>query len=104
MKIKGGVKLLGLQPQMIICCMVIEQILESYGQELVITSGSDGKHASKKSRHYAGFAIDIRHRDIGSDEDKIKCAEAMRKALGSEYYVLTESTHYHCQYNGSANV
>lgn len=100
MRIKQGVSLKGLQPQMVLASQIAEPILERFGQEGVITSGSEGVH-SKNSKHYIGLALDFRHRDMASEADKRRAVRELQKALDAEYYVRYESTHIHVQYNGS---
>lgn len=99
MKIKKGVRIIGLKPEMNLCLMIIEPITEKYGQELVITSGTEGKH-SPTSRHYLGYGVDIRCRDI----PKPQIPEAvidMQESLGAEFFVLFEGNHIHIQFNGT---
>ena len=99
MKIKTGVKVSGIQPEMTLALMVIHGILMSHGQELVITSVKEGPH-SKRSRHYIGYAVDVRSRDI--EPDSIPLVESqMQSALGAEYFVQFERNHFHIQFNGS---
>ncbi len=97
MKIKKGVRVGGLQPEMLLAIAIIEPISLSFSQELVITSAIDGIH-SKTSRHPLGYAIDIRTRDMTDSE---RAAKAMQESLGDEYFVLHESTHIHVQFNST---
>lgn len=85
---------------MLVALSVIAPILESHGQELVVTSAVDSKH-SKKSRHYIGYAVDVRSRDIPDDAVESVTIE-LSKALGSEFYLAFEKDHYHIQFNGTA--
>jgi hypothetical protein len=101
MRIKPGVQVGGLQPEMILALMIVEPILESYGQELVLTSVTDSEH-SDMSRHYVGYGTDIRSRDArraGFNVTEIE--DKMSAALGDEYYVKHEVHHFHLQFNGS---
>ena len=102
MKIKAGVQIAGIQPEMTLALQIVEPILISYGQELVITSATDSQH-SKKSRHYIGYGLDLRSRDI-SEEARDSVAQEMSEALGSEYYVAFEVHHFHLQFNGSPRI
>lgn len=97
--IKQGVRLVGLQPQMVLAYVIIRPILEKYGQEPVITSISDGKH-SKNSRHYIGYGMDLRSRDV-NPEDIPQATLEMKEALGSEFYIAFEVNHFHIQWNSS---
>ncbi len=98
MKILDSVKLANLQPQIIVALMVVEPIIQSHGQELIITCGSNGNHSSRNSKHHVGHAVDIRSWNI---EDKEAFALELRSALTPEFYVKVESTHIHIQHNGS---
>lgn len=102
MELKQGVQLAGMQPEMLIALLVITPILSKNGQELVITSAVDSKH-SRKSRHYIGYGIDVRSRDIPEDAIETVTAE-LSSALGSEFYVAFEKDHFHIQFNGTARV
>ena len=102
MKLKRGVKIAGLKPEMAIALMVIEPILKAHGQELVMTSAMDSKH-SKTSRHYIGFGIDVRSRDVPVKQKRV-VEKKLIKALGTEFYVVYEKDHYHIQFNGSQRV
>ena len=101
MKLKNGVKLGCISPEMIACCLVIEPILKNHGQELIITSCRDGKH-SKNSKHYLGHAIDIRIWDLQRDNTVNAVALLLQDALTDEYYVHVEPDHIHIQFNGLA--
>jgi len=101
MRIKSGVSLLGLKPEMIVVLIIVEPIIQSYGQECVITSGVEGKHSKKTSKHYVGYGLDLRSRDFYDDEQAEDCAHTIREALGDEFYVAFEKNHFHISYNGS---
>lgn len=97
MKIKLGVTIAGLDLRMRPVLIAAEKIWKDFGQELVITSGLDGEH-SAGSLHYYGLAVDLRTRYF-LGEDKMKVTKLLRKALGSGYVVLAESTHIHVGYS-----
>ena len=102
MKIKAGVQVGGLQPEMTLALITVHGILMKHGQELVITSATDSKH-SNKSRHYIGYGLDLRSRDV-PEGDRDQVAKEMGSALGFEYYVAFEVDHFHIQFNGSPRV
>lgn len=56
---KDGVKLEGLQPQMLIALQVVEESFGKYTLDTIVTSGSDGQHMLG-SLHYLGRALDFR--------------------------------------------
>ncbi len=73
--------------------MLAVLLLLDYPGEVIITSGSDGKH-SPTSRHYKGEAIDIRKWNL---KDYKGFQEAYQAALGPKFFVLDEPDHLHCQ-------
>jgi len=101
--IKQGAKIQGLQPEMVLACILIKPILAKYKQDFVITEGTGGEH-SQKSRHYIGYAVDVRTRDIANDAEKIRMSNEVRSVLGDEYYIKLHETHLHIQFNGSVNL
>jgi len=95
-KIKSGVRLTGLQPQMVLAAMIGDGVYSKYGVDFVITSGVEGKH-SGTSRHYLGYAIDSRTRDF-LPNDIPKVTKQLREALGDDYYVAFEVNHFHISF------
>lgn len=74
------------------------------GYELVITSAMDGEHSAITSDHYAGLAIDMRTWTTISSgiqvsgSTRAKLFNAVRSALGPDWYVKSERDHIHCSY------
>lgn len=99
MKLKPGVKLAGLSPQMALAAVIVQSV---YGSaSCTITSANDGKH-SEKSLHYVGNALDFRTKDFFGD--KTMLVSAIRSALGSEFDVVFEDEggvqeHVHVEYD-----
>lgn len=91
MRIKSGVKLAGVRPEIVIAMHVVDSVM---GGKLVITSVVDGVHGVN-SLHYVGLAFDMRTRDTA---DVNKLAKDIRNALGSEYDVVVEKTHIHIEF------
>ena len=58
MELKYGVKIKGIQPEIVLACMLIKDIVDRY-RPFVVTSVVDGKH-SDNSLHYSGNAVDVR--------------------------------------------
>jgi len=103
MLLKKDVELLGAKPELVIGLMVADTIYRNNDQELTVTSIVDGKH-SKTSRHYLGFAADLRTNDI--DEDTTALITVQLKRQLTEFYILLEhegtpSEHIHMQFNGT---
>lgn len=106
LKIKENVNLVGLQPQMIIAAISANDFCNTVAKvDCVITSALDAKH-SDTSLHFAGFALDIRTREM-SETMQNMFRNAMEQSLGTQYDVLLEGDHLHIEfqpkYNGRFN-
>ncbi len=104
MKLKPGVRLTDLSPQMVLAAIVVNDLYKKRGLECVVTSANDSKHMVN-SKHYKGNALDFRthYRELNNLE--IGLRDEIRECLGSEYVVLLEGVgtpneHMHIQYNG----
>ena len=95
MKFKAGLKCL--EPDRLRIAFEADKIWAKLGQELVITSIEDGRHM-EGSKHYTGEALDLRTRYF-TEEEKRKAAEELANALGSDYDVVVEGDHIHCEYD-----
>lgn len=96
-KLKKGISLLGLTTQALLAITIVESVYKKHGNDLTITSVSDGKHSSTYSLHYSGNAFDCRIWGISS-EDLIKIRDEIKSALGDDFVVLIEETHIHVAY------
>ena len=96
MKLKKGVKVIGIRPELLVVQMVADGIYFKKGKELAITSLSDGEH-SDTSLHYAGSGIDLRTRYFNRKE-KLEVFNALKKKLTRDYDVILEKTHIHVEY------
>ena len=63
----------------------------------VITSAVDGKH-SKGSKHYIGYALDIRSRNMTSN-GKLSCTKQLKVKLGNEFDIVLEKDHIHLEFD-----
>ena len=99
MKIKQGVTMQGLQMEMRHVLKVADSVYKSHGQELVVTSATDGTH-SAGSFHYYGYALDFRTRFFTNTKAK-QVAHEIRIKLSDGYFVLFEGNHIHVQFNAS---
>lgn len=99
-KIKSGVTILGLAPQMILALLVAYVCYaNAAAPEFVLTSGNDGAH-SIHSKHYVGNAADIRTNNLPSPrQDGPRLAEEIKECLGRDYDVLFEGDHIHIEYD-----
>lgn len=86
---KDGVVVSDLNPEIVQIIPEVSRLHSKYtNNTLVITSGSDGVHGYN-SRHYEGFAIDIRTNHL-NDEDVLSLSDDITEALGTDFYVLLE--------------
>lgn len=95
-RLKRGVSVFGIKNEMLVAVMAADHVWGRLGQELVITSGVEALH-SKTSRHYLGYAVDLRTRYF-TDENKKKARDMLAERLGDDYLVLLESDHIHVEY------
>lgn len=64
LQFKEGVRVKGLQPQMLLALQVVEEEFSKMGLDTVVTSCNDGEH-KEGSKHYAGAAFDFRTKHAG---------------------------------------
>jgi hypothetical protein len=95
-KLKPGVRLTGIRPEILVALMAAEHAYNRAGHELVVTSCVDSKH-SRGSLHYSGAAVDLRTRDVPSDAMQGIVAE-IRDSLGPDFDVTLEADHLHVEY------
>lgn len=95
---KQGVRMDGLQPQIVLAILIAESVYRSFGRDLLfITSISDGIH-SPNSLHYSGNAVDLRI--MGIDPFIVTNIKNKLSAyLGDNYDVVLEKTHIHIEYD-----
>jgi hypothetical protein len=96
-KLKQGVRLKGLKPEMFFADSVVERAYEEAGAtELVITSGVDGKHG-ENSLHYKGLALDYRRWSLGDDAPEV--VAKIKNRLKDQFDVVLEKTHLHVEFD-----
>lgn len=96
-KVKPHVILRGLDRKMRPVLAKAPAIWRKQGDNLVVTSGLDGRHRNN-SLHYAGLALDLRSRNLAG-KARIQVLNELREALGDEFQVLMESDHIHVEYH-----
>jgi len=98
LRIKRGVKIKGVQPELMLAAQIVDGIYASYNNaECVITAARDGTHMTK-SFHYVGYALDFRTRHIPIGwREKLK--DQIARALGDEFDVVLEKTHIHVEFD-----
>ena len=90
MKLKSGVKLTDLSPQIVLAMMVAEEVFAEFGVPLVVTSVNDGKH-SAESWHYKGRAFDARTKYPDLDGRESELRDKVKEALGDDFDVVMEA-------------
>lgn len=100
MIVKQGASIEGCRPEILIAAItIIAPIFLAHDRIAVITSGTEKyKHSAKRSAHYRGDALDFRHRFFRSMDKKAEVYQEMVDALGPDFVVVLESTHYHIHY------
>jgi hypothetical protein len=110
MDIKKGASLEGVTPQTIKAIEIVDNIYLSFGENLTVTSGTEGRPGDgvhkHDSLHYTGNAFDCRiwvfKKADGQNTDMAKVntvAKQIREALGKDYDVLVEADHIHIEYD-----
>lgn len=97
MKLKHSVRLLGIQPECVLGLLVAETVYRHHGEELTVTSLTDGRHIAK-SKHYRGFAFDLRIRDVPASKHQHITSE-LKDALGTDWDVVLEQDHIHAEFD-----
>ena len=97
MKIKPGVDLRGVRPEIVVAMLLLEPVLLEHDSDFVVTSCTDGKHMAG-SKHYEGLAIDVRSRNLPK-ERHTACLIAMRETLGPQFDVILEGDHFHVEFD-----
>lgn len=99
-KLKHGVKLAGLAPEMAIADAIVAGVYAEAGAaELVITSALDGEHMPG-SRHYDGCALDYRRWELdGLEVEWMHILDQLRHRLGRQFDVILHGTHLHVEFD-----
>jgi hypothetical protein len=103
MKLKRGVKLNGLTPQIVVALMVAREEYAKVGAEVVITSARDSIHRPG-SDHYFGRALDLRTRHL-LNVNKYDLAKNIHDNLGNRFVCIfegegTPNEHIHLAWRG----
>lgn len=91
--LKPGVRAAGIRPEIALALHVADGIWQAQGQDLVVTSLTEGLH-SRTSLHYFGAAADFRIWNIDAERARRELADA----LGEDYDVVLEQDHIHCEF------
>ena len=94
---KVGVSVDGIKKESIALIVILNTYFElRIGKELVVTSCTDGKHM-KGSKHYSGYAIDIRTRHLNALE--ISKLAWFKSHYERVYDMVVEKDHIHVEYD-----
>lgn len=96
MKLKRGVKLNGVKPELLFGLVICDTKMAELGFECIVTSVCDGVHSSG-SLHYAGYACDLRISHIKSEQPQFVAA-VLSDSLGDEFDVVLEKDHIHLEF------
>ena len=102
MKIKKGVSLVGLRLVMRPVLVEADRIWSDLGQELVITSGTDGAH-SPGSLHYYGYAVDLRTRYFTQQEKYQAYCDLVDSLEYEGFNIYMHDTHIHVEFDAILN-
>lgn len=97
MRLKRGVELLGIKPELLIGLFVADSIWKEQGEELVVTSFVDGVHKIR-SAHKKGYGADLRTRYFNR-ATKILISEKLASELKDQFDIVLESDHIHIEYD-----
>ena len=95
MRLKPGVRILGVKPEILLAMMVAERAY--LPDEMTITSVMEGTH-KRGSDHYTGNAFDCRIRHISRARAE-EIAHQIGDALGDDFDVVLKPDHLHIEYD-----
>lgn len=93
MNIKTGVRISGIQPEIVLALLIADGVHQRHGEVLTVTSLLDGKHM-RASLHYVGSAADLELPQHGVAHMVFD----LSASLGENYDVVLESDHIHVEY------
>ena len=99
MKLKPGVRLLGIRPELTVAMQIANTVLTTAisGYTMTITCCTEGKH-THSSKHYTGCAFDLRTSDFPSGVAHSVTMQLAR-VLGADFDVILESDHIHIEFD-----
>ena len=107
MKLKPGVILGDLTPQMVMGALIVKSVYLRLDPQCscTVTSANDSKH-SDKSLHYKGNALDFRTHDFTAN--KLYLVKEVKDSLGIHFDVVLEAIgtpneHMHVEYDPKGN-
>lgn len=94
MRFKSSVRILGIRSELLLGLYVADQLWREYGEELTVTSLTDGQHSSG-SHHYVGWAADLRL----PQNTPAALVAALRRRLPEGWDIILEDTHVHMEFD-----
>jgi len=94
MLIKAGVDISRLERNTRRGLMRASRVMETAGEEIVITSTYEGTHGAG-SLHYANQAFDMRQ----PEHDPVTAIHELKDCLGDDFDVVGETDHIHIEYD-----
>jgi hypothetical protein len=102
MRLKKGVRIGTLAPQMVLGCMIVDSVYKRLlpGYDTTITAIADGRHGPRTLHGKA--AVDWRTKDFNGDKYKLR--NEIKAALGADFDVVLEdlygpNEHIHTEYD-----
>ena len=100
--LKPGVRIHGIQPEMVLALQVAAGVFAEHGLACIVTSATEGRHG-RNSLHYVGCAVDLRSRHLPPRDVDLVAAQR-RSALGADFDVVAEPTHFHIEFQPETGV
>jgi hypothetical protein len=98
MRIKQGVKVQGIKPEILLALQLIDGVYRDY--EYIITSV--WRERGPKSLHPYGYAVDFIYRGVEHDA-AIRMTENFKKVIGEQYDLIYHDAgsgyHWHLEYD-----
>ncbi len=100
-RVKPGVKFDIIAPAGFRILSAFDQVAARLGQDITITSGTDGDHSGPEDPHKKGEAYDARSKDK-TLEERNTILSTMREILGTLFFIFlenpgTDQEHFHAQ-------
>ena len=101
--IKAGVVFKRLKPEIYGLFGLLDRLWAEYNVECVITAANDGKHKTG-SLHYSDDALDVRSKNLPTEQAKQDILSRLQHELGGDYDVLFEfqgqpNEHFHIEFD-----
>lgn len=100
MRLKDGVRLAGVQPEIVLAIMLVGTLYRDLGLELTVTSITDFVNGrAHNSFHPVGLAFDCRIWGLPTKQQQEAMVKRITEALGPEFDVVLKSDHIHVEFD-----